>query len=253
LFNRVMPDRMPKMNNEAILIQLRKAPWCVLVVAALFAGAGLAASSAVAAQARQFSGDIVTRHDNVSAPAGRLSVLDGKVRIETTEHPDGFFLVEPVKASAYFVRPGAHLYMEARQSSRLTRLFVPVDPDVPCRQWQAMARLAGLVSEGEWRCERTGEETIDGHSAAVFRALSADGQEFFGWIDRERQFPLQIRTEDGVVFTLERIRDEPQPESSFELPAGYRKFSPEALIERIKQSDVWVAKPGDAEASRPLK
>jgi hypothetical protein len=244
---------MPKMNNEAILIQLRKAPWCVLVVAALFAWAGLAASSAVGAQARQFSADIVTRHDDVPAPAGRLSVLDGKVRIETTEHPDGFFLVEPVKALAYFVRPGAGLYMEARQSSRLTRLFVPVDPDVPCRRWQAMAHLAGVASEGEWRCERTGEETIDGHSTAVFRALSADGQEFFGWIDRERQFPLQIRTEDGVVFTLERIKDEPQPESSFELPAGYRKFSPEALIERIKQSDVWVAKPGDAEASRPLK
>ena len=241
------------MTGEAISGQLRKARWCLLVEAALFILTGLAAFGAVGAQAQPFSADIVTRRDDVAAPAGRLSVLDGKVRIETAEHPDGFFLVDTVKPSAYFVRPGAGLYMEARQSSRLTRLFVPVDPDAPCRQWQAMARLAGVAGEGEWRCERTGEETIDGHSTAVFRALSADGQEFFGWIDRERQFPLQIRTEDGVVFKLERIKDEPQPESSFELPAGYRKFSPEALIERIKQSDVWVAKPGDAEASRPLK
>ena len=241
------------MTGEAISGQLRKARWCLLVEAALFILTGLAAFGAVGAQAQPFSADIVTRRDDVAAPAGRLSVLDGKVRIETAEHPDGFFLVDTVKPSAYFVRPGAGLYMEARQSSRLTRLFVPVDPDAPCRQWQAMARLAGLAAEGEWRCERTGEETIDGRSTAVFRALSADGQEFFGWIDRERQFPLQIRTEDGVVFKLERIKDEPQPESSFELPAGYRKFSPEALIERIKQSDVWVAKPGDAEASRPLK
>src|SRR5580658_7647118 len=135
---------MSKMIRDEISAQLRKAPWCVLVLAALFAGAGLAASSAVAAQAQPFSADIVTRHDDVSAPAGRLRVLDGKVRIETTEHPDGFFLVDTVKPSAYFVRPGARLYMEARQSSRLTRLFVPVDPDVPCRQWQAMARLAGM-------------------------------------------------------------------------------------------------------------
>lgn|SRR5579863_5263215 len=70
----------------------------------------------------------------------------------------------------------------------------------------------------------------------------------FSLKNRERQFPLQIRTADGVVFALEQIRDEPQPESSFELPAGYRKFSPEALIERIKQSDVWVARPGDTKS-----
>jgi hypothetical protein len=234
------------MNSEAILIQLRKAPWRVLLAAALFAGAGLAASSAVAAQAQPFSADIVTRHDDVSSPAGRLSVLDGRVRIETTQHPDGFFLIDTEKPSAYFVRPGAGLYMEARQSSPLTRLFVPVDPDAPCRQWQAMAHLAGVASEGEWHCERTGEETIDGHSTVAFRAVFGTGEVFFGWIDREHRFPLQIRSEDGALFTLEQIKDQSQPASSFEVPAGYRKFSPEALIERIKQSDVWVAKPGEA-------
>jgi hypothetical protein len=240
-------DADVEMIKETMLVRLWKAAWRLLVVAAF------SASSAVAAQAQPFSADIVTRRDEVSAPAGRLSVRDGKVRIETTEHPDGFFLVDPAKPSAYFVRPGTRLYMEARQSSQLTRLFVPVDPDVPCRQWQAMARLAGMTSEGEWRCERTGEETIDGHSTVAFRAAPGEGEVFFGWIDRERQFPLQIRTGDGVLFKLEQIKDEPQPASSFEFPAAYKKFSPEALIERIKQSDVWVAKPGDAEASRPLK
>src|ERR1700688_1403818 len=105
---------MSKMIKEAMLVRLRKARWCVLPAAALFVWAGLAASSAVAAQAQHFSADIVTRHDDVSAPAGRLSVLDGKVRIETTEQPDGFFLVDTVKPSAFFVRPGARLYMEAR-------------------------------------------------------------------------------------------------------------------------------------------
>jgi hypothetical protein len=246
-----MPERMPKMIGEAISGQLRIARWRLFVAAALFILTALAAFGAVGAQAQPFSADIVTRRDDVSARAGRLSVLDGKVRIETAEHPDGFFLVDTVKPSAYFVRPGAGLYMEARQSSRLTWLFVPVDPDAPCRQWQAMARLAGVAGEGEWHCERTGEETIDGRSAVAFRALPGAGEVFFGWIDRERRFPLQIRSEDGVFFKLEQVKDEPQPNSSFELPVTYRKFSPEALIERIKQSDVWVAKPGEAASSRP--
>jgi hypothetical protein len=237
---------MSKMIRDEMSAQLRKVRWCLLVVAALFISPGLVASSVVAAQVQPFSADIVTRRDDVSAPAGRLGVLDGRVRIETTQHPDGFFLIDPEKPSAYFVRPGSGLYMEARQSSPLTRLFVPVAPDAPCQQWQAMAHLAGLASEGEWHCERTGEETIDGHSTVAFRAVSGAGEVFFGWIDRERRFPLQIRSEDGALFTLEQIKDQSQPASSFEVPAGYRKFSPEALIERIKQSDVWVAKPGEA-------
>ena len=236
---------MLKMIRDAISVHLRKAAWRLLALAAL------SASSAAAAQAQQFSADIVTRHDDVSAPAGRLSVLDGRVRIETAELPDGFFLVDTAKPSAWFVRPGARLYMDAKQSSQLTRLFVPLDPDAPCRQWQAMARLAGLSGEGEWRCERIGEETIDGHGTVAFRALSGTGEGFVGWIDRERRFPLRIKTGDGTLVTLERIRDEPQPASSFELPPTLRKFSPEALIEQIKKSDVWVSKPDDAGPPRP--
>ena len=233
------------MNKEEISVHLRKAALGLLALA------GFSILSAVAAQAQQFSADIVTRHDDAPAPAGRLSVLDGRVRIETAALPDGFFLVDTLKPSAYFVRPVARLYMDAKQSSQLTRLFVPVDPDAPCRQWQAMASVAGLSGQGEWRCERTGEETIDGHGTVAFRALSGTSEGFVGWIDRERRFPLRIKTDDGTFITLERIKDEPQPASSFELTAGYGKFSPDALIERIKQSDVWVARQGDAGPSRP--
>ena len=235
------------MVKGTISVCLRLMAWSGLALAALLA------SSAVAAQAQQFSADIVTRHDDVSTRTGRLSVLDGRVRIDTVDHPDGFFLVDTAKPSAYFVRSGARLYMEARQSSRLTRLFAPVDPDAPCRQWQVMAHLAGVAGEGEWRCERIGIETIEGHSTVAFRAMPETGEGLVGWIDRERKFPLRIKTGDGTLITLEQIKDEPQPASSFELPAGYGKFSPEALIERIKQSDVWVARPVDTPSSLPTE
>ena len=194
-----------------------------------------------AARAQQFSADIVVQRDAATTPAGRLRILDGKVRIETPEFADGFFLVDAAKPSAYFVRPGARIYMEARQSSQLTRLLVPVDPDDPCRRWQAMAHLAGLADNGDWRCERTGEEMIQGRNAAVFHAVSGAGSGFVGWIDRARRIPLRIGREDGTVIAVENIKDGPQSASSFELPPGFRKFSPEALIEQIKQSDVWVA------------
>jgi hypothetical protein len=49
--------------------------------------------------------------------------------------------------------------------------------------------------------------------------------------------------QDGTTISAENIREEPQPAPLFEIPSGLRKFDPEALIKRIKQSDVWVDAP----------
>jgi hypothetical protein len=200
-----------------------------------------------AARAQQFSADLViTLHDAAAvAPAGRLRVFDDKERLETPELADGFFLIDSAKPTAYFVRPAARIFMDAKQSSRLTRMFVPVDPDNPCRQWQAMATLAGVAGQGDWRCERVGEATIGGRSAIGYRAVPGSGHGFLGWIDPARKFPLRIKMEDGAVITAQNIRDEPQPAQSFEIPENLRKFDPQALIQQIKQSDVWVAGPRD--------
>jgi hypothetical protein len=212
--------------------------------------AGFLAGGFAPAMAQQFSADIVMTRDGGIVPAGRLSVRDGRVRIETPELPNGFLLVDVAKPSAYFVRPATHIYMDARQSSRLSQLFVPVDPDEPCRRWQAMAELAGAAGQAEWRCEHAGQEEIKGRDAEMVRVTSAEPREFVAWIDRERRFPLRIKTAEGAVIALEHIRDEAQPAPLFELPPDARKFSPEALIERIKQSDVWVSEPTDDEPSR---
>jgi hypothetical protein len=209
----------------------------------LVAVAGFLLCDVAAASAQQFSADLVItpRGGAATAPAGKLHVFDDKVRLETPELADGFFLIDGAKPAAYFVRPAARVFMEARQSSWLTRMFVSVDPDNPCRQWQAMATLAGVPGQGDWRCERIGEEAIGGQNVIGYRAVSAPGQEFLGWIDRARKFPLRIKTGDGAIITAENIHDEPQPAQSFEIPPGLRKFDPQALIQQIKQSDVWVA------------
>lgn len=224
-----------------IKYRLYQATWFGVVVVGVLSGS-------LAAQAQQFSAAIVMQRGAATTPAGRLRALDGKVRIETPDFADGFFLLDAAKPSAYFVRPAARIYMDARQSSKLTRLLVPVDPDQPCRQWQAMAHLAGLAEQGDWRCERIGEEEIGGRHAAAFRVVTGSG-ELFGWIDRVRKFPLRIKTEDGTIIALEQIKDEPQSAPLFEPPSNFRKFSPEALIEQIKQSDVWVA--GEKDKTRP--
>lgn len=197
-------------------------------------------------QAQQFSAELTRNLDGVTAPAGRLRVFDDKVRIESPEFPDGFFLIDAAIPAAFFVRPAPRLFMDAKQSSPLVRLFVPVDPDNPCRQWQAMATVAGLTDQGELRCAPVGTETIDGHATAGYRATAANGSSFIGWIDRVRRIPLRVTMQDGATITAESIRDEPQDGAWFEIPKRSRKFDPLALIEQIKQSDVWVAAPKPA-------
>jgi hypothetical protein len=199
---------------------------------------------------QEFSADLVTTNGNGAAmAAGKLRVTSDKVRIETPEFADGFFLIDGAKPTAFFVRPAARTFMEARQSSRLTQVFVRVDPEAPCRAWQAMATAAGVADQGGWRCERAGEEMIDGHRAIAYRAASPRGKEFVGWIDPVRKFPLRIKSEVGATVTAQDIRDEPQPAQLFEIPTGFRKFDPQILIQRIKQSDVWVGDEKDFDRS----
>ena len=110
-------------------------------MACLFAMAILANARTPAA-AQQFSADLLARKDDTATAMGTLRVSGGKARIDATALPDGFFLLDAAKPAAFFVRPAAHVYMKAMQLSPLTQLFVPVDPDDPCRQWLAMAQLS---------------------------------------------------------------------------------------------------------------
>lgn len=222
-------------RNEKTFSTRRSATACVLAVILL-------ASASMPATAQQFSADLVAHQGDTSTTLGTLRVAQHQVRIEATALPDGFFLIDTARPAAIFVRPGAHVFMDAKQSSPLTSMFVPVDPDDPCRQWRAIAELSAPI-DAAWHCQRDEAEAMAGRSTEAYRITAPSGAGFVGWIDRARRFPVQVRTADGTVIAADRIRDEPQPAQAFEIPAGLRKFDPQALIRRIQQSDVWVAPP----------
>jgi hypothetical protein len=135
------------------------------ILVAARAAFGIAGSLVgISAHAQQFSADLVHRNagGELAGRTGKLNVSNGKVRIETPDVPTGIFIVYADLNAAYFMRPAQHTFMDAMQSSQLTQLLVVIDPDDPCRQWQAMAKVAGVVRDGsQWRCERIGHDTID--------------------------------------------------------------------------------------------
>jgi hypothetical protein len=215
-----------------------------IVRAALRVGTVLGlAICGLSAPAQQFSGDLV-RTDaggTTPRPVGKLNVLHDKVRLETSDVPSGFFLVLGDADTAYFVRPAQKMFMDAKQSSPLTQMFVVVDPDDPCTRWQTMAIIAGAANETtEWRCGRINYDAVNGRPAIKYWGISPANRQYFGWIDPQLRFPVRLWYEDGTVVDLVNIQETPQPESLFVIPAGHRKFDPGRLIDRIKRSDVWV-------------
>jgi hypothetical protein len=198
------------------------------------------------AQAQQFSADLVSTaaDGNSTGRMGKVYVANRDVRIETPNNPGGFFIVHGVLNTAYFVRPTQRIYMDSAQSSVLTQILVPVDPNDPCKQWQVMATVAGATDHGgQWHCQRIGEERVHGRDAVKYRATSPRDQLNYGWIDRQLGFPIRFAAPDGTTVDLQNIQQGPQSTNLFEIPPGYRKFDPQQLIDRIKQSDVWVAPP----------
>lgn len=196
------------------------------------------------ARAQQFAADLISSNaagETVGKPA-RLYVTDRKVRIETPDLLDSFFIVDSAIPAANLVRPAQRVYMDAKQSSRLSRLFVSLDPAHPCAQWQAMAEVAGIAHAGRWHCEAEGADNVDGRPTMKFQILSPQGHGI-GWIDAQLRFPIQIETENGSTFALRNIDETPQPAEMFEIPADYRKFDPQQIIEFLKHTDIWVEPP----------
>jgi hypothetical protein len=208
---------------------------------ALLGSAGAPAQSS----SPSFSADIISR-DTGGALLGataKLHAANHQARIELPGAADGFFISDTDTGTALFVRSAQRLYLDARQSTPLTRIFVRVDPRDPCRQWQAAAVTAGMAGTGEWRCEPVERAIVNQHPVIEYRVSMPDGQSSYGWVDSMIGFPVKWQAADGNLFVLENITLDAQPANLFSIPPDYRKLDPQALLERIKHSDVWVDSP----------
>jgi len=194
------------------------------------------------AQAQSFSADLIAYNaGGQKANTGRVHVNADKVRIEAPELPQGFFIDNAARKTSYYVRPIHYIYMDAKQSSHLTQLLVPLDPEDPCEQWHEMAKVAGAPTG--WQCTRLGQEMINGRFTLLYRVISPRGTSNLAWIDTKRKFLVRYRNDDGSGFDVVNTEDGPQDDALFKIPSNYEKFDPKEMIERIKESDVWIEPP----------
>ena len=198
------------------------------------------------AAAQQFSADIVT-----TDAAGRIDRHRGKdLRLERRgSHRD----IRPSRRPLSGERQRRHCLFRQAGPANLhgCEAVEPPDPDLRSgrsrRPVQAVAgdgdgrrsrgsgRAVALPSARPGQCRRTQRHKIPGDIAT--------GATNYGWIDPQLEISAQVPVEDGTTIDLDSIREAPQPAELFEIPADFRKFDPQQLIERIKQSDVWVEPP----------
>jgi hypothetical protein len=76
-----------------------------------------------------------------------------------------------------------------------------------------------------------------------FRTVAAFHEADQRIIDAKLQFPVKVISADGSSLRLEHIQVAPQSAELFVVPRGYQTFDPQALVKRIKQSDVWAGPP----------
>jgi hypothetical protein len=88
-----------------------------------------------------------------------------------------------------------------------------------------------------------GTEAVGGRAIIRYLATSPGGEKEPAWIDEGLKFPVKFKFANGSGIALSDIRRGPQPTVLFAIPSDYRKFDPQQLIQRIKQSDVWVEPP----------
>jgi hypothetical protein len=205
------------------------------------------------ASAQQFSAELSRRDAAGQISKGRLLVAGDKIRIEAPDLQSGFFLVRTDARTVYFVQPDRQVFMDARQSSVLTELLVPVDPDAPCSKWQEMARISGSAAgDAAWQCNLVATETHDGHAVLKYDMTSPRGRRYSSWIDPRLRYVVRIESYDGSTTELTNVQEAPQPDDAFTMPAGLRKFDPMQLMQIVKHSDVWVDPAKDSRAE-PLK
>ena len=173
-------------------------------ILAIFLVGGLA-PSVWAESMPSFSADMVSQGGGQSI-RGKIYITQNKMRMEMAQ---ATMIMRHDRHVSWTLMPNQRMYMEQ-----------PMDP--------TMVAQFGAMSPGETERVSLGTETVGGQPAEKFRVTYTVGgmtQTAFQWMGRQG-IPLKVAATDGAWSVEYRnVRVGPQPDSLFEIPPGYQKFS----------------------------
>ena len=181
-----------KMQHRIISVVL-------VVVISIFLFGGIAV-------AQDFSADMVST-TKAGVSTGKIFVAKEKTRMETLQT---IIITRIDKNVVWILMPAQRMYMEQ-----------PLKPENVVATTDKMP--------GEIERKLVGKETVGGKRTDKYRIVytAADKKEtIFQWIAADSGFPIKSAAVDGR-WTIEykNLKTGKQPDSLFEIPTGYQKFS----------------------------
>ena len=171
-----------------------------------------------AAQTVEFSADVaVTEGQGKQARTrGRLYVGRSGIRSEVYSKTRSMVLI---------FRPDKQLVVQIFPKKRLfTEHSGPIPPFPPLPG----SKESPCITDKTYRCRNMGSEMINGRQMSKWEIVTVQdktmSQPIYYWVDRRIQLVVQESYPGGFINQLNNIREAPQPNNLFTIPAGYRKI-----------------------------
>jgi outer membrane lipoprotein-sorting protein len=181
----------------------------------VFAAAGTAFAQA-RAQLPDMSADMVSSASGRETQ-GKFYTSKGRIRIESGRGT--VMIMDPAHDSGWMLQPERKVAMDMGAQMKAGREAAgkivsqgPVDPNNPC------AVLKGT------NCKKLGTETVNDRQTQKWELKDEDGKTVNVWIDPKLWLAVKTQTPD-YTGEFRNIKEGPQPESLFQVPADYQKVS----------------------------
>lgn len=197
------------------------------VIVALLFGVFVSNACAQAIFPQPFSADLSMKAKNGDQMTGKYFVGPSKMRMDMNAHGHEMStIVDPSTKTSYMLMHQQKMYMEmhAGQGPMMQRGpkmpdLKSYDPSNPC------------ANDPNVTCKNEGTETVNGRSADKWVLTDKNkGEVSTVWVDKKLHFPIRTMTSDGSQIDLTNIQEGAPPASTFDIPAGYRKFDMGAMM-----------------------
>lgn len=161
------------------------------------------------ALALEFSADTVTTHKGDGKTTGKIYYKADRFRMDMESPQKVSMITRMDKKVIWNIMHSEKMYME-----------MPFDlKNKP---------MVEEKFEGEIERKHVGNETVDGHPTKKYLITYKSGtrkEQVYQWWATDVNFPIKTSAVDGSwVSEFENIKFGSQPDSLFEVPAGYQKF-----------------------------
>jgi hypothetical protein len=190
--------------------------------------------ASVALAQTEFSADVVdsARQKHGKGPT-KVYFGKDKMRFDSHDSDDprggGSVIFDLSKQTWVVVMEKQQMYMEmpesAMESRGMFKFFETGDVENACADWLKLTNNKGGT------CKKDGSETVNGRDTVKYEGTNDKGEASTVWLDSKLRFPVKWQGKDNGG-ELENIKEGSQPASLFEIPAGYKKFDMNNMMQK---------------------